>query len=409
MELRATEILNVGLDFGMQQRKVGRMAQRRHEIFFEYDPSFLADPLPISPLRLPLKSGLQTVSYQPFEGLFGVFNDSLPDGWGRLLLDRALSGRGIAPQTIGPLDRLAYVGLNGMGALTYWPEIAAAPKVDGSLDLDVLANEMALVLEGEPSALLDQLYQIGGSSSGARPKIVVGYDPETDRLSQGYDAAVEGYQSWLIKFPATADSKDIARVEYAYACMAVAAGLEMTAVRLFEGKSGRSYFGTQRFDHDHAQRLHMHTATGLLHTDHRVPSLDYETLLRLALHLNNDIREAEKLYRLAAFNVMAHNRDDHGKNFSFLMTAEGCWRFAPAYDLTFSAGPGGEQSTTVMGEGRAPGMAQLLKLGEQFSLRARKEILEEVATAVAAWPSFADEAGLSKASTSLIQKYHRMR
>ena len=178
----------------------------------------------------------------------------------------------------------------------------------------------------------------------------------------------------------------------------------MTATKLFQGNRGRLYFGTERFDRVGVQRLHMHTVTGLLNADHRSPSLDYETLMKCTLALTNDMREAEKMYRLAAFNVFAHNRDDHGKNFSFLMDANGHWRLAPAYDLTFSYGPGGEQSTTILNEGRAPNKSHLLALGEKFAIKARKEIIDEVQTTVSNWNEFAKAADVSEASRKMIAK-----
>lgn len=404
MKLRPNPILHVALDFGHAEIKVGRMAQQRHEVFFEFDAGFLGQGLNISPIRLPLKAGVQATPFRPFEGLFGVFSDSLPDGWGRLLLDRALTVRGIAPQSLTSLDRLAYVGRRGMGGLVYYPEIDLEDRYSQELELDRLAEEMNAVMEGEASDLLDELYRLGGSSAGARPKILAGFDPQTGRIIHGEQSLPTGFEGWLIKFPSSHDQKDIANVEFAYSLMARAAGVEMTETHLFPGKKGRTYFGIKRFDQEGNRRFHMHTATGLLHSDHRIPALDYEQLMQLALHLNRDFREAEKLFRLAIFNVFARNRDDHGKNFSFLMDDKGSWRFAPAYDLTFSSGPGGEHSTTVLGEGRQPGGQQLLPLGEKFSIKERKNIIDEVRDAVQHWPEFAASAGVSNASAKLIGK-----
>lgn len=404
MKAKTNEILHVALDFGSEEIKVGRMAQRRQEVFFEFDEDFLNAGMDPSPLQLPLAAGLRAAKARPFEGLFGVFGDSLPDGWGKLLLDRALAAHGVAHQDLSPLDRLAYVGRHGMGALIYYPEKDLDPKDDGMLDLNQLADEMSQVLEGEASTMLDRLYFMGGSSAGARPKIVAGYDPATDRIVHGQRSLPPGFEHWLIKFPSSSDQKDIANIEYAYSLMARAAGLEMTETRLFQGNRGRMYFGTKRFDREGGRRLHMHTAAGLLHADYSLHSLDYEILMRLGLRLDNDMRTATKIFRLAAFNVLAHNRDDHGKNFSFLMDRQGNWRFSPVYDLTFSGGPGGEHSTTVMGEGRAPSRKQLLALGERFGIKQRAAILDEVEAAVARWAEFAEQAGVSKGSGALIGK-----
>lgn len=148
----------------------------------------------------------------------------------------------------------------------------------------------------------------------------------------------------------------------------------------------------------------MHTAAGILHADHKIPSLDYENLIRCVMALTRDMTEVEKAFRLAVFNVFAHNRDDHSKNFSFLMSDEGVWSFAPAYDLTFSYGPGGEHCSMVMGEGRSPGAKELKKLANKFQIKAGNAIIEEVREVIAQWESFAKDSGVSIASSSIIQK-----
>ena len=167
----------------------------------------------------------------------------------------------------------------------------------------------------------------------------------------------------LVKFPNAYDGADAGAIEYVYALMAAEAGLDMPEAHLFSAQKGAGYFAVKRFDRQGTKRLHMHTACRLLHSDFRMPSLDYEDLLALTMTLTKDIREVEKMFRLAVFNVLAHNRDDHAKNFSFLMDATGEWKTSPAYDLTFSSGPNGEQSTTVLGEGGSPDAGHLTKLG----------------------------------------------
>lgn len=405
MDYKRTEILQVALDFGSSQIKVGRMAQKGHQVWLEYDEEFLNSGFRISPFKLPQGPGLHSANLHPFDGLYGVFNDSLPDGWGKLLLDRALLARGVAYQGLSVLDRLAFVGSRGMGALVYYPEQDLGQESRDLLDLDRLAEEIAVVQAGEAEELLEMLRELGGSSAGARPKIVVGYHPESNMLIPDRPKLPKDYAHWLVKFPSSTDQRDIAHVEHAYSEMARAAGLEIPPTKLFEGKEGRAYFGVQRFDRQGISRLHMHSVSGMLHADHRFPSLDYESVMKCAMVLNRDLSEAEKVFRLAAFNVFAHNRDDHAKNFSFLMDEKGTWRFSPVYDLTFSFGPGQEHCTTVMGEGAKPGKEHLLKLGELFGLRLRKQILEEVQEAVQAWPSFAQNAGVGARSARLVGKY----
>jgi serine/threonine-protein kinase HipA len=183
--------------------------------------------------------------------------------------------------------------------------------------------------------------------------------------------------------------------------MAKAAGVGMPETHIFRTKKNK-FFSTKRFDREGDAHIHMHSLGGLIHADHRAPSLDYHMVLRVALALTRNIQNAEKAYALACFNVLTHNRDDHAKNFSFLLNARKEWIFAPAYDVTFSYGPGGEQSMLVMGEGRNPGAAQLLALGKQHGLKNAPEILAKVQRAVANWPTYAEQAGVTRKSSNEI-------
>jgi serine/threonine-protein kinase HipA len=195
-------------------------------------------------------------------------------------------------------------------------------------------------------------------------------------------------------------------IEFAYHLLAKEAGLNVPEAKLFASEKGPGYFGVKRFDSYQNKPLHVHTISGLLHADHRLPSLDYDTVLKATLFLTRDSRECEKQFRASVFNVLAHNRDDHGKNFSFIMDEKGVWRVSPAYDLTFSFGPAGEHCTTVMGEGKNPALIHMLKLSEGHGIRKNKalSIIEEVKNAVLKWPAFAKSTGVTEKSTTLIQK-----
>jgi len=187
--------------------------------------------------------------------------------------------------------------------------------------------------------------------------------------------------------------------------MAKAAGVDMMQTYLFPAAKGKGYFGVQRFDRVGARRLHMHSLSGLIHADHQLPSLDYQDALRVTLSLTRNMKEVTKMFRLAAFNVGAHNRDDHSKNFSFLMDERGSWRVSPAYDLTFSQGPGGEHCTMIMGEGKNPGRIQLMMLADKFGIpkSTAKEILDQVFETVSKWTAFGNEAGVTKGSIKAIK------
>lgn len=348
------------LDVFYHDRHVGTMALYQNFLAaFEYDKEWLRDGFSISPFSLPLEKGVFIPKPDPFEGLFGVFADSLPDGWGRLLVDRLMRRNGLRPETIGCLERLAIVGATGMGALTYRPTVSLNPVYD-EMSLDDIAEECQRILKTDPEAKLDLLFDKGGSSGGARPKILTQIDNE----------------EWIIKFPASEDSVSSGRQEYDYAVCAHACGLEMESVRLFPSEITDGYFGTKRFDrigNSEAGKVHMVSAAGILETSHRIPNLDYDLLMRLTMQLTKSMDECEKLFRLMCFNVFAHNRDDHSKNFSFIYREEKArWFLSPAYDLTYSNSLGGEHATTVHGNGRSPGMKDILAVADTIGLNHMK-------------------------------------
>jgi serine/threonine-protein kinase HipA len=304
----------------------------------------------LSPLMLPLKPGVFEDKKRTFGGIFGVFNDSLPDGWGCLLLDRKLRKGGRSYAEITPLDRLSMIGCSPMGALEYEPAEPAS-NTFGHLELDSLSSEVAQILSGDDSVVLDELLQLNGSSGGARPKIVAWVSNDRKQIIHGRAEMPDGFAPWLIKFTEAKDGPQSGVIEYLYSLTAKQAGIDMPPTHLFPSTKGPGYFGVQRFDRIGMEKVHVHTACGLLHASHRYSGLDYENLLRLTMVLTKDEREVEKMARLMIFNVKAGNRDDHSKNFSFIMTRNYEWKLAPAYDLTPSPGINGEQTAMVNGKG----------------------------------------------------------
>lgn len=404
MTIQPIKEIKIGINFGNGTIPVGRLAIRERKIYFEYDRTFIERGFELSPIHLSLKPGVSSFEYSLFEGLPGVFNDSLPDGWGRLLFDRFARSQGVTPSELTPLDRLAYVGQFGMGALVYEPDYSDQHG-QADISLDTVAAQAQGVLDDSSDEVLAELIALNGSSAGARPKALIGVDASCNHIIHGAHELSDGYTPWIVKFPNTQDGLDAGAIEYVYALMAKEAGITMPETHLFPAKNGPGYFAIKRFDRDDNKRYHMHTACGLLHSDFRTPSLDYEDLVALTGMLTRDVREVEKMYRLAVFNVLAHNRDDHSKNFSYLMNEDGYWSLSPAYDLTFSSGPRGEQSTMVMGEGRSPGMEHLLKLAEEATIKKKRavEIIEATKASLSKWPEQAKDHGVSEANIRLIQ------
>lgn len=402
--------VKVGLDFGEGIIPVGILALRDDITYFEYNIGFLEKELHISPFRLPLEPGLKSFETRLFEGLPGVFYDSLPDGWGRLLLDRLLRSHGLLPKEFSSLDRLAHVGVYGLGALVYEPD-HSEENIEGQIALDELAQQTQAVLEGQAEETLQELITLNGSSAGARPKALVGIDETHSHIIHGKHSLPEGFERWIVKFPNSTDGLDSGAIEYVYSLMAKEAGLEMSETHLFKAAKGAGYFATKRFDRNKYRRLHMHTASGLLHSNFRTPSLDYEDLIGLTEALTRDVREVEKMFRLAVFNVLSHNRDDHGKNFSFLMDSYGEWKVSPAYDLTFSSGPRGHQSTMVMGEGQHPSTEHLIKLGEAAKLKKATvtSVIDQTREALSHWNELAQAHGVTKTYIKLIRERTTLR
>lgn len=388
--------LIVSLNFGTDSRDIGTLVRDARRIYFRYQADFLRRGHSISPFKLPFIEGIQTPGVTFFDGLFGVFADSLPDGWGRLLIDQAIKERGKSLDEISMLDRLAYVGNSGMGALTYRPVHESTHTQPATIDLDFLADESQHILRGASTDIIEELVNLGGSSGGARPKILVGFNPATEELMYGAAILPVGFEHWLIKFPATIDPVDVAEIEFAYYQMAVAAGIEMAPCRLFSGASGRRYFGTKRFDRKANDRLHLHSAAGLMHDNFRLSNMDYGHVMDAAFRLENSVIAYEKVLRLAAFNVFAHNRDDHSKNISFLMNADGGWQLAPAYDLTYSNSAHGFHSMYIAGESKSPEEKNLLSLAQSFGVKKPGLIFEEVRTATRRWREISKEVGVSK-------------
>ena len=341
---------NNALQVYYDERLVGTLAMTAdHKAAFQYDDEWLENGFSISPFSLPLEKQVFVPQKDYFDGLFGAFADSLPDNWGRVLLNRLLRSHKQNPDELTVLNRLAIVGKSGMGALTYYPEKSFSEQ-QKPVNLDELAEECEKILNTEYSDKLDELYYLGGTSGGARPKIMT---------------TVDG-KDWIIKFPAHVDRKDAGKMEYDYSCCARQCGITMSETRLFPSDKCKGYFGIRRFDREaDGKRVHMLTAAALLELDFEQPSLDYHSLMKLTKILTRDNKEdVENMFRRMCFNVFAHNRDDHSKNFTYLYDEiNDQWRLSPAYDLTYSNTYYGEHTTTIDGNGRNPGRKELLAVG----------------------------------------------
>ena len=331
---------------------------------FEYDPHWLAEGFSISPLELPLKGGLFLAQPTPFYGNFGIFEDSLPDGYGRYLLHKALLREGVDDRNLSAIDRLSIVGNSGMGALTYEPETILINK-DGMKDFDLLQEKALEVLKEQQDSDAGLLLYNSGNSGGCRPKAIFSDE--------------EGH--WLVKFRHTFDPVDMGQQEYHYNEVAKKCGIDVPDFKLVNGK----YFASRRFDLTaEGERIHTATAGGLLCLSLSEPMLDYSNLLALTGYLTKNPKYVEEMYRRMVFNYLTDNKDDHCKNFSFLVRKDAngkyVWHLAPAYDLTLcTEGYNGQHATSVNQTG-SPTLQDFITVGTEIKMNEKRcrEIFDEV-------------------------------
>lgn len=333
---------------------------------FEYDAQWLIDGFSISPLELPLKQGVFIAKPLPFAGNFGIFEDSLPDGYGRYLLHKALAKEGIDDRNLSSLDRLSIVGENGMGALTYEPARKTGHE-DEINDFDLLQTKALEVLKEYQDTDAGMLLYNSGNSGGARPKAVF-----SDK---------DGH--WLIKFRHTYDPLDMGIQEYHYNAIAKKCNINVPDFKLTNGK----YFTTRRFDIDESgNRIHTATAGGILGISLSEPVLDYSNLLALTGYITQNSNDVEEMFRRMIFNYLTDNKDDHCKNFSFFVAKDNLgkwqWRLAPAYDLTLcTEGYNGEHATSVNGKSK-PELADFIAVGKKIKMSEKRcrEIIDMMKT-----------------------------
>lgn len=404
--------VNVRLEWGDEPTlDVATIAIDRGELLLEFSDDYLDAGLDLAPLRLPPAPGVHRHPLgDPFGALPGLLDDTMPDAWGLRVMDSHLRQLGHPRPDV--LQRLLWLGRSTMGALTHHPDSRAN---DRPLDVDLseTAVAAAAVISGDAAEILDVLQRAGGSPGGARPKIVVGMNQD-GHLITGESELPSGYTGWLIKFAAPSDPEDHGLIEHAYLMMGRAAGIDTVDAVMLAGAAGGRHLAVRRFDRvgegPATARRQAATVSGLLHADHRIPSVSYDTVLRLTRRLTNDQRDVTQMFRRAVFNVAAHNRDDHSKNTSFVMAPDGQWRLAPAYDLTWSAGPGGEHTTDVAGKGTNITRDDLLSLARPagMDVGAAGTVIDDVMAAVSNWSEVAKASGLDRATVLRVAQDHQL-
>ncbi len=341
-------------------REVGILSQiDGGEIAFQYSEGWIQNGFSISPFSLPLSREVYIQKKPTFGGLYGVFHDSLPDGWGELLMARMLQKQGIDYRLISPLTKLTLVGDNGLGGLTYEP--SQAEKREFGFELDSLARQVDEVLnDGALSEDFDRILYLGGSSGGARPKAHI----------------KEGNDEWIVKFPCRIDTENVGEKEYEMNLLAQKCGIDVNEFRLFPSKSCSGYFGAKRFDRKNGKRIHMISLSSILETTHRIPNLDYMHLFQVVNEICANKDNLYEAYARMCFNAIFENKDDHGKNFAFIYDEEqNSYRLSPFYDVTRTTEKV-EHEMTVLGVGN-PTDKDLFAIAKEMKLSQKrcKEIL----------------------------------
>jgi serine/threonine-protein kinase HipA len=404
-------------------KRVGALAagRQRGTYVFEYEPGWIASGIELAPALMPLARTLYSFPSLPaetFHGLPPAIADSLPDRFGNSIVDAWLARNAIPPERVTALDRLAYLGSRGMGALEFRPDRTPSLPPPTAINLSDLvlsarrAVEGSLASESESQAALRRIIQVGTSAGGARAKAIVNVNPETQELRSGHLAPEAGFEPWLLKFDGIgADAQlgagqNYGRVEYAYSLMARAAGIRMSPTRLLE-EHGRAHFMTKRFDRVDDERLHMLTLSGMDGLDFNAVGLnDYAQLFARIVALDLGGETLEQAFLRMAFNVLAANCDDHTKNTAFLMAPDGTWSLAPAYDVTHayaSTSPWVSQHLmSVNGKFREISRADLLAVADRFGIERAAAAISSVRDVLGSWSEFADAAGLDSATADAV-------
>jgi serine/threonine-protein kinase HipA len=371
-----------------EQFELGVLADGSSDLLFEYSKPAIERGLQLSPFKLPQSAKSFGNFPEHQHRLPGLVSDSLPDGWGMFSMDRLFRKLGRSLDQISPLDRLALIGDKAMGALIFEPsDVEELTMADVQL-LD-LAQDVRQVIDAESEELLRKLVLMGGSPHGARPKVLVNFDRQSNRMCNSESGAGV---PMLVKFPAQHEHKEVCAVEAMYGRMAKTSGLRVPVMDYFDLGKDLSAFGIERFDRSEGMRIPMHTAAAAAHADFRIPQLDYVALLRLTQFMTRDVREVQQAFDRCVFNVEFNNRDDHSKNFSFLMEKDGSWKVSPGYDLTFSEGPRGEHQLDICGEARLPARKHLLQLANKTGI-AEPVAVQSIERIVSVAENFSDFVG----------------
>lgn len=400
--------------------------ETRQTASFEYTPEFAGKGIELSPLMMPAESGrvyqFPSLNHDTFNGLPGLLADSLPDAFGKALLDRWLAS--IGRTFANPIERLCYQGKRSMGALQFAPSQDNLLENVTRLEIDSLVNVAREVLDArkalktnlkdDTKEAIASIIRVGTSAGGQRAKAVIALNDKTGEVRSGQTDVPEGFTQWLLKLDGVTnaelgDPKNYGRIEYVYYLMAREAGIEMMECRLLE-ENGRAHFMTRRFDRPGGnERLHTQTLCGMAHFDYKMlRAYSYEQVFQVMRRLRLTYKQAEEMYRRMVFNVVARNQDDHTKNISFLMDKSGKWSLSPAYDISWAYNPTGtwtaKHQMSINGKWDEITRNDLLAVGQAINIKHTEQIIEQVCHAVSQWQTLAKEYQIPRTTISAIDK-----
>ena len=378
---------------------------------FEYAPEFKRLGLDLSPIEMPISQqrvfAFSNISKETFLGLPGLFADSLPDTYGKALLDRWLASNG--RHFANPVERLCYQGKRSMGALEFEPAPNDYLETSSNIEIDSLVATAREVLNqkeafstnmSDTKEALINIIKVGTSAGGQRAKAIIAYNDETKEVRSGQIEAPEGFEHWLLKLDGVTNSElgdpqHYGKIEYVYYLMAKEAGIEMSECRLLE-ENGRAHFMTKRFDRQKNHKIHMQTLCGIAHYDYKMlRAYSYEQAFQVMRRLRLPYNQAEEMYRRMVFNVIARNQDDHTKNISFLMNRSGKWSLSPAYDVSWAYNPQGNWTSkhqmSINNKWDEITRADLIATAKNMNIKRPELIIEQVIDSVNLWYKFAKE------------------
>lgn len=385
---------------------------------FEFEPSFISENLDLSPIKLPIKNASKRIFTFPqlrrnetFRGLPGFLADILPDHYGKTLINTWLTTQGTSADSLNPVEMLSFIGKRGMGALEIEPAKGGSGSISKNIEIDklieindrILSSKNNLILSGDRKKrrTFNDLLKIGTSAGGARQKAIIAFNDKTEEIRSGQYFAPDGFEHWLIKFDGVTDKKfgssnGSGRVEMAYFSMAKDAGIEMMDSRLLE-EQDRAHFMTKRFDRNpNGEKIHVQTFCALRHFDfNNVLQYSYEQLFETMRILRLSYQEAEQMFRRMVFNVVSRNCNDHTKNFAFMMSKDGVWKLAPAYDICHAYRPGSEllsqHSLSINGKRSDITRQDLLDVAYQMNVKKAPKILDEIGEVISEWKNYAEK------------------